>query len=98
MLNTALYSVLRARRISSPDRQDNQFIYAASQGIFCCLIAIVVQGFTTGLAHREFVYVMVSLAFCLRMFAEKNNAADSVHDPNPKHEAPFEPAWSIVER
>jgi O-antigen ligase len=96
MLVAALYSAWRARRLSSPDREDSPFIYAASQGVFCCLIAIVVQGFTTGLAHREFVYVMASLAFCLRMFAEKKKIGEPVNDATSEQEAPLEPAWPTV--
>ena len=90
-LTTGLYSSWLARRLSSRGRHGSSYIYATSQGVFCCLIAIVVQGFTTGLAHREFVYVTLSLAFCLRMFAENTNASDPLH-----HSTPDEPISARV--
>jgi hypothetical protein len=40
-------------------------------------LAIVIQGFTTGLAHREFVYVFVTLGFLAESLAEQAHAENS---------------------
>jgi O-antigen ligase len=74
LLLAGLHSAWRARQLSSPDRQARPYLHAAAQGILCCQLAIVVQGFTTGLAHREFVYVFVMLGICVRRIAEKAEA------------------------
>jgi hypothetical protein len=50
--------------------QGSPYVFALSQGILASVVAIVVQGFTTGLAHREFVYVFVTLGICLQALAE----------------------------
>jgi O-antigen ligase len=42
---------------------------ATGVGIFGGLLIITVQGFTTGLAHREFVYMFVTLAYALKNIA-----------------------------
>ena len=71
ILMSGLYSAWRARRLSAPEVLNEPYLYAMSRGILACLLAIVVQGFTTGLAHREFVYVFVTLGYCLHGLAEK---------------------------
>jgi putative inorganic carbon (hco3(-)) transporter len=73
-LVTGLWSALKARHLSSPDVGDTQYLRAVSTGIFCCLVAIVVQGFTTGFAFREFVYGYVVFAFIAQRLAQKLTA------------------------
>jgi O-antigen ligase len=63
-LIVGLYTSFRARRLS----EDGGYLYALSQGVFCCVLTVVVQGFTTGLAHREVAYVFVTLAISIRGF------------------------------
>jgi O-antigen ligase len=75
VLMTGLYSAWRARQLSSPDRHGSGYIHAVSQGILCCILAVVVQGFTTGLAHREVVYVFVTLGFCAQTLAAKTQGS-----------------------
>ena len=72
ILVAGLRAAWRARRISLQDEHGSAFLYALSQGILCCQLAIVIQGFTTGLAHREFVYVFVTLGFLVESLAEQN--------------------------
>jgi O-antigen ligase len=70
MLGSGIYSAWRARQLSSPDLHGSQYIYAISQGTICCILSVMVQGFTTGLAHREVVYVFVTLGFCCHAISE----------------------------
>lgn len=77
ILLAGLRAAWRARRISMRDEQGSAYLYAVSQGILCCQLAIVIQGFTTGLAHREFVYVFVTLGFLAESLAEQAHAENS---------------------
>lgn len=70
LLGTGIYAAYLARKLAAPDRKNNPYIHAASLGIMCCLTAVTIQGFTTGLAHREVVHVFVCLAYCVRAIAE----------------------------
>ena len=73
ILLTGLYAAARARKLTSPRKSErSSFLYSASLGVFCCVLAVAVQGFTTGLAHREVVYVFVTMAICVRILAEKD--------------------------
>ena len=65
ILITGLYSASRARKQLISRVDSSLFLPAAALGIFCCVLAVMVQGFTTGLAHREVVYVFVTLALVL---------------------------------
>jgi O-antigen ligase len=70
-LVSGLWSALKARRLSSPHPGDTRYLWAVSNGIFCCLVAIVIQGFTTGFAFREFVYGYVVFAFIAQRLAQE---------------------------
>jgi putative inorganic carbon (hco3(-)) transporter len=87
-LISGLWGALKARRSSSPDSAQTQYLWAASNGIFCCLVAIVVQGFTTGFAFREFVYGYVVFAFITLRLAQKVNESQEL-TPFPEHSKPL---------
>ena len=70
-LVSGLWSALKARRLSSPHPGETRYLWAVSNGIFCCLVAIVIQGFTTGFAFREFVYGYVVFAFIAQRLAQE---------------------------
>jgi hypothetical protein len=72
-LATGLYSAWSAYRLSLRPG-GNAYIRAASQGAFCCVLAVMIQGFTTGLAHRELVYVSVTICYCMQGFAARARA------------------------
>ena len=88
ILIAGLRASWRARRISMQDEQGSAYLYAVSQGVLCCQLAIVIQGFTTGLAHREFVYVFVTLGFLIESLAGQAHAESS--EPAPAEEASLE--------
>jgi len=69
ILGSGLLSAWRARGLCR-DFPDKSYLYAISQGFFCCQMAVVIQGFTTGLAHREVVYVFVTMGICVLNLAE----------------------------
>lgn len=69
-LLAGLWAAFGARRLASPTKGDNPYLCTLSIGIFCCIVAIIVQGFTTGFAFREFVYGYVVFAFLTRRLAE----------------------------
>ena len=76
ILLTGLYAAARARKLTSPRKSErSSFLYSASLGVFCCVLAVAVQGFTTGLAHREVVYVFVTMAICVRSIAKQETSA-----------------------
>ena len=74
MLLSALYAAWDARRLTLGRDGPSQVVHAAALGTFLCVLAVIVQGFTTGLAHREVVYVFVTLSFCCQMFARRQTA------------------------
>jgi O-antigen ligase len=83
ILLSGLYAAARARKLTSPRKgEPPPFLYSAALGVFCCVLAVAVQGFTTGLAHREVVYVFVTLAVCIRGLAEKDD--ESANEPDLK--------------
>ncbi|HLH07358.1 MAG TPA: O-antigen ligase family protein [Terriglobales bacterium] len=82
ILLTGLYASVRARKVSLASHgQTAALLQAASLGVFCCVLAVTVQGFTTGLAHREIVYVFVTMAVMIRGFAE--NLSEAVEPAKP---------------
>src|SRR6202043_1016230 len=89
-LLAGLYSVWRVRGFHTQDSRSYSYYDAVYKGTFCCLLAIVIQGFTTGLAHREFVYAFVTLGFCVEGLAEKAQAGSP--ESVPLEPAPLEPA------
>jgi putative inorganic carbon (HCO3(-)) transporter len=85
LLISGIYAAANARWLSAPDRQDNPNVYAASQGILCCVVAVAVQGLTTGLAHREIVHVFICLAYSAQAVAKQLPSAtgrksDGLHE------------------
>jgi O-antigen ligase len=60
-----------ARRSASPSRKDIPLLLGVAEALICGIVAIAVAGFFTGLAFREFVYVTLCLAYCVRELAEK---------------------------
>jgi putative inorganic carbon (HCO3(-)) transporter len=93
-LLAGLCAVWRVRRFSTREPQSFSYYDAAYKGTFCCLLAIVIQGFTTGLAHREFVYALVTLSFCVEGLAEKAQAVTI--DSAPVGPAPLEPTFESI--
>ena len=79
ILLTGLYAAARARKLTSPRKSERPpFFIGVPWSLLLC-IGGAVQGFTTGLAHREVVYVFVTLAVCvLSMAEEEPNASESV--------------------
>ena len=69
-LISGFWSAYRARQLSSPERGNDPYLYAVSGGMFCCLIVLVVQGFTTGFAFREVVYGYVVFSFLAQRLAQ----------------------------
>ncbi len=70
-LLAGLYSTLRTKKLCARLGPEGDYFAASAQGIFCCVVVVIVQGFTTGLAHREVVYVFVTLGICVLGFAER---------------------------
>jgi len=62
------------RRLSSPSHKDLRYLHKIAEGLLCAIIAIVVAGFFTGLAFREFVYILLALTYCAREIAESETA------------------------
>jgi O-antigen ligase len=55
---------------------------AAAVAVTCMLAHITVQGFTTGFAHREFVYIFVTLAYSTKWTAQRRMAAIATPAPS----------------
>ena len=81
MLISGLRAAWKARQLSKPESGGNACIWAVSNGILCCQVAVIVQGFTTGLAHREVVYVSITVAYCAQILAEKVLVAKKQTEP-----------------
>jgi putative inorganic carbon (hco3(-)) transporter len=58
------------RRLASPGHKNLGYLHKIAEGLLCALVAIVVAGFFTGLAFREFVYILLALTYCAREVAE----------------------------
>ena len=86
MLGSGVRSLRIARRMSSPQAKDIPYIYTISSGALAAITAIIVQGFFTGFALREFVYFLLALSYCLRGLAEQ--ATYESPQPQPVIEAP----------
>jgi O-antigen ligase len=72
MLITGLrMAFLAARSLTLQEDGTPTYRSRIALGILCCMIAVTVQGFTTGLAHREMVYVFVTLAIGVNAMADK---------------------------
>lgn len=69
-LISGLWSAFRARQLSSSGKGDDPYLFAVSTGMFCCIVAIIVQGFTTGFAFREIVYGYVAFSFLAQRLAQ----------------------------
>lgn len=77
-LFSGLWSAFQARQASTPKRGNDAYLCAVSSGVFCCLVAIVIQGFTTGFAFREFVYGYVVFSFIAQRLAQKLSKTSEV--------------------
>jgi O-antigen ligase len=80
-------SALRARWLARSEVNDHPFLYHTASGLICALVAISVQGFFTGFAFREFVYITLMLAYCVRGLAE-----DEIPSSEPEEEEQAIPA------
>ena len=99
VLLVGLMSARRARLLTrdAPPGSDLHFFHLVSQGVFCCVLAVVVQGCTTGLAHREVVYVFVALAIGLKAMVEKKKTVKgtiSFLTPEPSPQVAVPQEWS----
>jgi O-antigen ligase len=81
MLATGFRALWRARLACRTFELASGRTVAMSVGLTGALIIIVIQGCTTGLAHREFVYILITLAYCLQNIAEQDAGLVSVCDP-----------------
>lgn len=63
-----------ARRLAMANQNDLVYVRKIAEGLLCCIAAIIVAGFFTGLAFREFVYITLSLCYCAREIAESHGA------------------------
>ena len=70
ILISGFISCINALRLSRK-LGDGQSLSALSVTMMCLLTHITVQGFTTGFAHREFVYFIVAIAYCTSTIARK---------------------------
>jgi len=59
---------------------DSENLRAFCVAVACMIAHIIVQGFTTGFAHREFVYFFITLAYAAQMVA-RNMRDSAVHPP-----------------
>ena len=89
ILLTGLYRPWSARKRFTSYDDTSPLLPAAALGIFCCVLAVTVQGFTTGLAHREVVYVFVTISLVLSNLASttKKSGAEA-HVEAPKIASP----------
>ena len=71
----ALRGALRVRR-EGRERPD-QLLANAATGIAGSLIAILVQAGSTGLGHREFVYIHIALAGAVVMLQRKQGQPEA---------------------
>jgi len=82
ILISGLVASIRALRLASklPDAANLRALCVA---VTCMIAHIIVQGFTTGFAHREFVYFFITFAYCTYLVAsdQAKAAAQSVPDP-----------------
>jgi O-antigen ligase len=78
LLLSGYRSVWIARRLAAPDGKNIPYLFHLSEGLLCVLIEITVQGFFTGFAFREFVYISLALTYCIRSLAENASAAGGV--------------------
>jgi putative inorganic carbon (hco3(-)) transporter len=62
------------RRLASHSHKDLGYLSKIAEGLLCGIVAIVVAGFFTGLAFREFVYILLALTYCAREVAESETA------------------------
>jgi O-antigen ligase len=81
-----------ARKLASPARRQMPYLYKISEGILCALIAITVQGFVTGFAFREFVYITLTLAYCVRELAESGPSPEDLTPSQAAAPADYAPA------
>jgi O-antigen ligase len=66
---SSISAILMCKRF--PDSND---LRAAAVAVTCVIAEITVQGFTTGFAHREFVYIFVTFAYATRLTAQRRLA------------------------
>ncbi len=72
ILISGLVSCIRAMGVSSrlPDGTNLRTLAVL---ILCIIAHMIVQGFTTGFAHREFVYFFITLSHCTLLVAAKES-------------------------
>ncbi len=70
MLFGGFRSAWVARNICARQRKNLPMLHALSGALFAGCLAIALQGFFTGLAHREFVFIFLGLCHCARYSAE----------------------------
>jgi putative inorganic carbon (HCO3(-)) transporter len=92
MLINGLWAAYQTVKLTSPDDPRTRYLHYGAQGIFCCILTVVVQGFTTGLAHRETVYITVALALATIQI-RKSLLPENAEAAPAEEESALEPAY-----
>jgi O-antigen ligase len=83
-LLSGLYSAISARKLASEKHKNIPVLFSLSGGLTASIVAIIIQGFFTGFAYREFVYTILILSFIARQQAKAGiGAAAVVGAPSP---------------
>jgi O-antigen ligase len=69
LLGSGYFNSWQARRMTSLATADVSLVHRVSESLICALSGIAVQGFFTGFAFREFVWITITLGYCLRGIA-----------------------------
>ncbi|HYM06355.1 MAG TPA: O-antigen ligase family protein [Terriglobales bacterium] len=81
LLLSGYRSLWVVRRLTAPRARDLPDLRSFSEGLFCALVAITVQGFFTGFAFREFVYITLALTYCLREMVLSEETSEEPAQP-----------------
>lgn len=70
MLVSGFRSAWKTRKLSSASQKNLPMLFELSGALFCGCLAITLQGFFTGLAHREFVFLFLVLCHAAWLTAQ----------------------------
>jgi len=69
-----LMFALSARSLAAVKQKNLPVLFSLAGGLAACVCALIVQGFFTGFAYREFLYTILTLAFLVKDLAVRAEA------------------------
>ncbi len=91
-----LFHAFSARNWAGPKRNNIPVVFSLAGGLAASIVAIIVQGFFTGFAFREFVYTSLILSFIAKCIAREYVAPAVTVAPVGATTSRFKPAFTAA--